>query len=92
MPTFHVMAPPDFRNATQRTRFNELVFRLENTQYSIGRVSTNFWLWEYQGFLNDFPEVKYETDFYNRRYLKNFFDQFDYQQFRGKKKRETENN
>ncbi|KAE9554785.1 hypothetical protein FO519_001982 [Halicephalobus sp. NKZ332] len=83
MPTFHVMAPPDFRNTTQRMRFNELIFRLENTQYSIGRVSTNLWLWEYQGFLNDFPEVKYEHDFYNRKYLKNFFDQFDYQQFRG---------
>lgn len=87
MPSFHVMKPPDFRNFTQRTRFNELVFRLENTKYSIGRVSTNLWLWEYQGFLNDFPEVQYEKDFYNRKYLKDFFNQFDYQQFRGETKK-----
>uniref|UniRef100_A0AC34FFI0 SSD domain-containing protein n=1 Tax=Panagrolaimus sp. ES5 TaxID=591445 RepID=A0AC34FFI0_9BILA len=82
MPTFHVMSPPDFRNATQRNKFNEMVFRLEGTDYSIGRVSTNFWLWEYQSFLNDFSEVEYEHDFYKRKYMRNFFNQFDYQQFR----------
>ncbi|KAL3119788.1 hypothetical protein niasHT_010079 [Heterodera trifolii] len=69
--------------ADNRARFNEMVFRLENTRYSIGRVSTNLWLWEYQSFLNDFPEVDYERDFYKRFYLRNFFSQFDYQQFRG---------
>uniref|UniRef100_A0A914YAD6 Uncharacterized protein n=1 Tax=Panagrolaimus superbus TaxID=310955 RepID=A0A914YAD6_9BILA len=83
MPTFHVMNPPDFRNTTQRNKFNEMVFRLEGTHYSIGRVSTNFWLWEYQSFLNDFSEVEYEHDFYKRKYMRNFFNQFDYQQFRG---------
>ncbi|KAH7719357.1 Protein PTR-4 [Aphelenchoides avenae] len=82
MPTFHVMRPPDLRNQTQRARFNDLVFKLENTEYSIGRVSTNLWVWEYQSFLNDFPEVNYETDFYKRNYLRNFFNQFDFQQFR----------
>lgn len=40
-------------------------------------------VWEYQSFLNDFPEVDYERDFYKRFYLRNFFGQFDYQQFRG---------
>jgi len=45
MPSIHVMQPPDLRNATQRARFNEMVFRLENTKYSIGRVSTNLWIW-----------------------------------------------
>uniref|UniRef100_A0A914GVP8 SSD domain-containing protein n=2 Tax=Globodera TaxID=31242 RepID=A0A914GVP8_GLORO len=83
MPSMHIMNPPDFRNATERARFNEMVFRLENTRYSIGRVSTNLWLWEYQSFLNDFAEVNYERDFYKRFYLRNFFSQFDYQQFRG---------
>lgn len=83
MPHIHVMKPPDLRDTTQRNRLNELVFRLENTNYSIGRVSTNFWLWEYQNFLNDFPEVDYSRDFYKRKYLRNFFSQFDYQQFRG---------
>uniref|UniRef100_A0A7E4VVR9 SSD domain-containing protein n=1 Tax=Panagrellus redivivus TaxID=6233 RepID=A0A7E4VVR9_PANRE len=83
MPTFHVMNPPDFRNETLRVKFNDMVFRLENTEYSIGRVATNFWLWEYQSFLNDYPEVQYKEDFYKRKYLKNFFNQFDYQQYRG---------
>ncbi|CAK5044521.1 unnamed protein product [Meloidogyne enterolobii] len=83
MPTIHIMDPPDFRNSSQRAKFNEMVFRLENTNYSIGRVSTNLWLWEYQSYLNDFPQVIYERDFYKRFHLRNFFSQFDYQQFRG---------
>ncbi|KAI6216646.1 Patched domain-containing protein 3 [Aphelenchoides fujianensis] len=82
MPHIHIMRPPDLRDPIARNRFNELVFRLENTNYSIGRVSTNLWVWEYQSFLNDFPEVKYERDFYKRKYLRQFFGQFDYQQFR----------
>jgi len=44
MPTIHIMDPPDFRNSSQRAKFNEMVFRLENTNYSIGRVSTNLWV------------------------------------------------
>jgi hypothetical protein len=83
MPHIHIMNPPDFRDPSARNRFNDLVFRLENTNYSIGRVSTNLWVWEYQSFLNDYPEVKYERDFYKRKYLRQFFAQFDYQQFRG---------
>ncbi|XGW35131.1 hypothetical protein V3C99_018841, partial [Haemonchus contortus] len=82
MPTFHVMNPPDLRDAGKRAKLNELVYRLEHTNYSIGRVSTNFWMWQYQQYLNDFPDVDYQTDFYNRKYLKNFFDQLDYQQYR----------
>ncbi|KAI6187547.1 Patched domain-containing protein 3 [Aphelenchoides besseyi] len=82
MPHIHIMKPPDLRDPLGRNRFNELVFRLENTNYSIGRVSTNLWVWEYQSFLNDFPEVQYERDFYKRKYLRQFFSQFDYQQFR----------
>ena len=77
------MKPPDLRDPAARNRLNELVYRLETTDYSIGRVSTNFWLWEYQRFLNDFPEVDYARDFYKRVYLRQFFAQFDYQQFRG---------
>lgn len=57
------MKPPDFRDISARNRFNEMVFRLENTEYSIGRVSTNLWLWEYQNYLNDFPEV---VSFFNK--------------------------
>jgi hypothetical protein len=76
------MNPPDLRDPGARNKFNELVFRLENTNYSIGRVSTNLWVWEYQSFLNDFPDIKYERDFYKRKYLQQFFNQFDYQQFR----------
>lgn len=115
MPSMHIMSPPDFRNVSQRARFNEMVFRLENTR-SEGKLSklslcdkrafsdtalggcppifgqvrdqliqslNVLKLWEYQSFLNDFPEVDYERDFYKRVYLRNFFSQFDYQQFRG---------
>lgn len=82
MPTFYVTQPPDFRNATQRARFNELVFKLENTKYSIGRVSTSLWVWEYQNYLNDFPKINYDLDFYNQFNLHNFFSQFDYHQLR----------
>ncbi|OZC09044.1 hypothetical protein X798_03975 [Onchocerca flexuosa] len=82
MPTFHVMNPPDFRLAQSRARMNELIYRLEHTAYSIGRVSTNFWLWEYQRFLNDFPEVNYTKSFYEKKYLIDFFDQSDNQQYR----------
>ncbi|MFH4974080.1 hypothetical protein AB6A40_000789 [Gnathostoma spinigerum] len=64
-------------------RLNEMIYRLENTKYSIGRVSTSFWLWEYQRFLNDFPDVSYERDFYNVTYFRSFFSQVDYTQFRG---------
>uniref|UniRef100_A0A914RP55 Uncharacterized protein n=1 Tax=Parascaris equorum TaxID=6256 RepID=A0A914RP55_PAREQ len=54
----------------------------ENQRHkTIGRVSTNFWLWEYQRFLNDFPDVEYETGFYDQKYLSDFFSQFDYQQY-----------
>ncbi|VDO77035.1 unnamed protein product [Haemonchus placei] len=56
MPTFHVMNPPDLRDAGKRAKLNELVYRLEHTNYSIGRVSTNFWMWQYQQYLNDFPD------------------------------------
>uniref|UniRef100_A0AC35TQU8 SSD domain-containing protein n=1 Tax=Rhabditophanes sp. KR3021 TaxID=114890 RepID=A0AC35TQU8_9BILA len=83
-PLFHVMNPPDFRNATQRNKFNELIFRLEHTKYSIGRVSTNFWLWQYQQFLNDFPEVDYQKDFYNRKYLSLFLNTMDYAEYKAK--------
>lgn len=38
MPSFHLMTPPDMRDAGNRAKLNELVFRLENTAYSIGRV------------------------------------------------------
>ncbi|KAK0405834.1 hypothetical protein QR680_018223 [Steinernema hermaphroditum] len=86
MPTFHVMNPPDLRDAGQRARLNELVFRLEHTDYSIGRVSTNMWVWQYQQYLNDFPEVDYDSGFYNRKLLNNFFNQIDYVQYRGKVK------
>ncbi|VDM48891.1 unnamed protein product [Toxocara canis] len=82
MPTFYVMNAPDLRDAGARARLNELIYRLEHTQYSIGRVSTNFWLWEYQRFLNDFPDVEYDTGFYDQKYLNDFFSQFDYQQYR----------
>uniref|UniRef100_A0A0N4ZRU5 SSD domain-containing protein n=1 Tax=Parastrongyloides trichosuri TaxID=131310 RepID=A0A0N4ZRU5_PARTI len=85
-PIFHVMNPPDFRNASQRARFNELIFRLEHTKYSIGRVSTNFWLWQYQQFLNDFPEVDYQRDFYDRKYLSIFLNTMDYSEYKGKLK------
>ncbi|VDN49909.1 unnamed protein product [Gongylonema pulchrum] len=82
MPVFHVMNPPDLRDAQARARLNELIYRLEHTAYSIGRVSTNFWLWEYQSFLNDFSDIDYATSFYDQKYLAEFFDQFDYQQYR----------
>uniref|UniRef100_A0A8L8KST3 SSD domain-containing protein n=1 Tax=Heligmosomoides polygyrus TaxID=6339 RepID=A0A8L8KST3_HELPZ len=82
MPTFHVMNPPDLRDAGKRARLNELVYRLEHTNYSIGRVSTNFWMWQYQQYLNDFPDVDYQTDFYNKKYLRDFFNQIDYSQYR----------
>uniref|UniRef100_A0A0K0FM63 SSD domain-containing protein n=1 Tax=Strongyloides venezuelensis TaxID=75913 RepID=A0A0K0FM63_STRVS len=85
-PVFHVMNPPDFRNASQRARFNELIFRLEHTKYSIGRVSTNFWLWQYQQFLNDFPEVDYQRDFYDRKYLSIFLNTMDYSEYKTKLK------
>lgn len=83
MPVFHVMNPPDLRDAQARARLNELIYRLEHTTYSIGRVSTNFWLWEYQRFLNDFPDVHYNNSFYDQKYMADFFEQFDYQQYRG---------
>ncbi|VDK23773.1 unnamed protein product, partial [Anisakis simplex] len=83
MPIFYVMKPPDLRNARARARLNELVYRLEHTKYSIGRVSTSFWLWEYQRFLNDFPDIDYETEFYDQKHLSDFFAQFDYKQYRG---------
>ncbi|KJH48777.1 patched family protein [Dictyocaulus viviparus] len=82
MPKFHVMNPPDLRDANKRARLNELVYRLEHTNYSIGRVSTNFWMWQYQQYLNDFPDVDYERDFYNKKYLRDFFNQIDYSQYR----------
>ncbi|VDK66075.1 unnamed protein product [Anisakis simplex] len=82
MPIFYVMKPPDLRNARARARLNELVYRLEHTKYSIGRVSTSFWLWEYQRFLNDFPDIDYETEFYDQKHLSDFFAQFDYKQYR----------
>ncbi|CAJ0571783.1 unnamed protein product, partial [Mesorhabditis spiculigera] len=85
MPSFHVMNPPDLRDATQRAKFNELVFRLEHTNYSIGRVSTNLWIWEYQNYLNDFPEIGY-NEFYSKEHMKNFFNQMDYVQYRDKVK------
>ncbi|CAD6194290.1 unnamed protein product [Caenorhabditis auriculariae] len=86
MPTFHVMNPPDFRDAGNRAKFNELVFRLEHTNFSIGRVSTNFWVWQYQQYLNDFPNIDYRTDFYDRKNLRDFFAQLDYNQYRDKVK------
>ncbi|KAK6113295.1 Patched family protein [Brugia pahangi] len=82
MPVFHVMNPPDFRTTEARARMNELIYRLEHTTYSIGRVSTNFWLWEYQRFLNDFPNINYTKNFYEKKYLIDFFDQSDSQQYR----------
>ncbi|KHJ91954.1 patched family protein [Oesophagostomum dentatum] len=82
MPTFHVMNPPDLRDPGKRARLNELVYRLEHTNYSIGRVSTNFWMWQYQQYLNDFPDVDYQKDFYNKKYLRDFFNQIDYSQYR----------
>ncbi|CAG9540518.1 unnamed protein product [Cercopithifilaria johnstoni] len=82
MPIFYVMNPPDFRTVEARTRINELIYRLEHTAYSIGRVSTNFWLWEYQRFLNDFPDINYDKNFYERKYLIDFFDQTDNQQYK----------
>ncbi|VDL82579.1 unnamed protein product [Nippostrongylus brasiliensis] len=82
MPSFHVMNPPDLRDAGKRARLNELVYRLEHTNYSIGRVSTNFWMWQYQQYLNDFPDVDYQKDFYNPKYLRDFFNQIDYSQYR----------
>lgn len=83
MPVFYVMNPPDFRTVQSRARMNELIYRLEHTAYSIGRVSTNFWLWEYQRFLNDFPDINYTRNFYEKKYLIDFFDQSDNQQYRG---------
>ncbi|VDK89114.1 unnamed protein product [Litomosoides sigmodontis] len=82
MPIFYVMNPPDFRTAEARGRVNELIYRLEHTPYSIGRVSTNFWLWEYQRFLNDFPDIDYSKNFYEKKYLIDFFEQSDNQQYR----------
>lgn len=82
MPVFHVMKPPDLRKDEERARLNDLIYRLEHTNYSIGRVSTNFWMWEYQSYLNDFPNVDYKTDFYDKSYLNAFFLQLDYQQYR----------
>ncbi|VDM52586.1 unnamed protein product [Angiostrongylus costaricensis] len=82
MPRFHVMNPPDLRDAAKRSRLNEVVSRLEHTNYSIGRVSTNFWMWQYQQYLNDFPDIDYQKDFYNKKYLKDFFSQIDYSQYR----------
>uniref|UniRef100_A0A0K0D3A2 SSD domain-containing protein n=1 Tax=Angiostrongylus cantonensis TaxID=6313 RepID=A0A0K0D3A2_ANGCA len=82
MPRFHVMNPPDLRDTAKRSRLNEVVFRLEHTNYSIGRVSTNFWMWQYQQYLNDFPDIDYQKDFYNKKYLKDFFSQIDYSQYR----------
>ncbi|VBB30554.1 unnamed protein product [Acanthocheilonema viteae] len=86
MPIFYVMNPPDFRTMQSRARINELIYRLEHTTYSIGRVSTNFWLWEYQRFLNDFPDINYTKNFYERKYLIDFFDQSDNQQYRAQVK------
>ena len=83
MPTFHVMRPPDFRDPAARARINELIYRLEHTNYSIGRVSTNFWMWEYQRFLDDFPGVNVDVDFYDQKYLSDFFAQPDYKQYGG---------
>ncbi|KAJ1352747.1 hypothetical protein KIN20_009170 [Parelaphostrongylus tenuis] len=68
MPKFHVMNPPDLRDADKRARLNE--------------VSTNFWMWQYQQYLNDFPDIDYQKDFYNKKYLKDFFSQIDYTQYR----------
>ncbi|KAK6759755.1 hypothetical protein RB195_021365 [Necator americanus] len=82
MPSFYIMNPPDLRDAGKRARLNELVYRLEHTNYSIGRVSTNFWMWQYQQYLNDFPDVDYQKDFYNKKYLRDFFNQIDYSQYR----------
>ncbi|ETN75219.1 patched family protein [Necator americanus] len=45
-------------------------------------VSTNFWMWQYQQYLNDFPDVDYQKDFYNKKYLRDFFNQIDYSQYR----------
>ncbi|UMM41919.1 hypothetical protein L5515_017960 [Caenorhabditis briggsae] len=86
MPTFHIMNPPDLRDAGARARLNELVFRLEHTSYSIGRVSTNLWIWQYQQYLNDFPNINYTTDFYDRKNMRDFFSQLDYSQYRDKVK------
>ncbi|CAB3400376.1 unnamed protein product [Caenorhabditis bovis] len=86
MPSFHIMRPPDLRDAGARAKLNELVFRLEHTDYSIGRVSTNLWVWQYQQYLNDFPNINYTTDFYDRKNLKDFFTQLDYSQYRDKVK------
>ncbi|CAI5454482.1 unnamed protein product [Caenorhabditis angaria] len=86
MPTFHIMNPPDLRDAGARAKLNELVFRLEHTDYSIGRVSTNLWVWQYQQYLNDFPNINYTTDFYDRKNLREFFSQMDYSQYRDKVK------
>ncbi|CAJ0943677.1 unnamed protein product, partial [Mesorhabditis belari] len=86
MPSFHVMNPPDLRDSGQRAKFNEMVFRLEHTNFSIGRVSTNLWIWQYQNFLNDFPNLDYSKDFYNKEYMRDFFNQMDYQQYRDKVK------
>lgn len=103
MPTFHVMNPPDFRNAGNRAKLNELIYRLEKTEYSIGRVgykegqtrdepfqvSTNFWVWQYQQYLNDFPHVDISRDFYDKQLLRDFFSQLDYGQYRDKVKINT---
>ncbi|CAI2357187.1 unnamed protein product [Caenorhabditis sp. 36 PRJEB53466] len=84
MPTFHIMNPPDLRDAGSRAKLNELVFRLEHTDYSIGRVSTNLWVWQYQQYLNDFPNINYTIDFYDRKNMRDFFSQLDYSQYRDK--------
>uniref|UniRef100_A0A0N5AZ97 SSD domain-containing protein n=1 Tax=Syphacia muris TaxID=451379 RepID=A0A0N5AZ97_9BILA len=81
MPKFYIMNPPDLRDPTARTKVNELIYRLEHTEYSIGRVSTNFWVWEYQRFLNDYPGVDLQKDFYKKKYLKNFLTSPDNTQY-----------
>ncbi|PAV78701.1 hypothetical protein WR25_21132 isoform A [Diploscapter pachys] len=86
MPTFYVMKPPDLRDPTQRAQFNEMVFRLEHTNYSIGRISTNLWVWQYQEYMNDFPSVDLSVEFYNKKHLRDFFAQLDYSQYRDKVK------
>lgn len=83
MPTFYIMKPPDLRDPSARAQVNEIVYRLEHTKYSIGRVSTNFWMWEYQRFLNDYPGVDINRDFYKKEYLVDFLLQPDYAQYKG---------
>ncbi len=87
-PEIMVLRPPDFRQAENRRRMSEMVERFENTTFSVGAGSTQFFLRGYLDFLSfHFPDLQAAADyipqFYNVEFMGPFLEKMGDQRQRG---------